>query len=183
MALRWGRRNNANTMFFTRIAFMKPSADQIRELLSYNPETGVFLWKSGTLRPNSIAGTTIDKDGRRAITVLGERYRSAVLAFLLMTGRWPELEIDHADCDPSNDAWQNLRQATRIQQLVNRRCMGNSTSRLKGIYKNKNGTTWNARIRVDGKRIYIGNFPTAEAAHLAYCEAARRQYGEFARVA
>lgn len=154
------------------------NADRIRALLRYDPETGKFHWRTGRE-----AGTVISEDGRRGITIERRRYPSARLAWLIMTGEWPVNEIDHKDRDSSNDAWENLREASRTQNLANRKIMSNSRSGLKGIYKNRNGTTWNARIRVNGKRLYVGNFPTADAAHQAYCAAAREHYGEFARVA
>ena len=104
------------------------------------------------------------------------------MAWVIVTGKWPRHEVDHQDTDPANNKWNNLREATRVQQLYNRRVMGNSITGLKGIYKNKHGTTFNARIRVNGKRLFIGNFATAEEAHAAYCVAAREYHGEFSRV-
>ena len=95
-----------------------------------------------------------------------------------MTGEWPSELIDHRDGVGTNDAWNNLRPATYAENSMNRR--SNRTG-LKGTSKIKNGAGWRAVIRVGRKFIHLGTFENEQAAHAAYCEAAMRLHGDFAR--
>ena len=155
-------------------------ADEIREVVIYDPETGQFFWRNGFSRSGS---RLISQDrnyngkGYNRIKVLGRRYRTARLAFLIMEGRFPE-EVDHRDGDASNDAWANLREATRAENNQNRRSPRREG--LKGA--NKCRSKWQSSIIVEGKNIYLGTFATPEAAHAAYCDAAAKYHREFARV-
>lgn len=97
-----------------------------------------------------------------------------------MTSEWPPdgMEVDHIDCDPTNDKWSNLRLATRAQNCANSTARKNSTG-FKGVQAR--GKKWVAGIKIDGKRVYLGRFDTPEDAHAAYCRAASAHQGEFAR--
>jgi len=48
---------------------------------------------------------------------------------------------------------------------------------LKGIQRR--GGRWQAAITYNGKRTCLGSFTSTEAAHAAYCHAAKKIYGEF----
>jgi hypothetical protein len=92
-------------------------------------------------------------------------------------------EIDHIDGNPLNNAISNLRLATKTQQQQNTRVRARNRSGLKGAIYHTDRKVWTSRIKVDGKRIFLGTFHTAEEAHDAYCEAATKYFGTFARVA
>lgn len=89
-------------------------------------------------------------------------------------------EIDHIDCDGLNNRRRNLRQATRAQNCMNQRTRSDNKSGFKGVQKRN--SKWEARIWVSGKVERLGQFETAEDAHAAYCAAASRRHGKFARV-
>ena len=91
-----------------------------------------------------------------------------------MTGEWPKFELDHKDHNRGNDRFANLRQASRSENMANRRY----PHRYRGIARVQRG--WMARIRVNGALIYLGHFATPEAAALAYNKAADAAFGEFA---
>lgn len=92
------------------------------------------------------------------------------------------LSVDHANGDKRDNRRGNLRVCTHQQNMRNRRLNENSTSGFKGVTRiPKRDGKWMARITVDYKMKYIGTYDTAEAAHAAYCEAAGRLHGEFAR--
>jgi len=76
----------------------------------------------------------------------------------------------------------NLRIASHAQNIWNSRIHRDSGTGLKGAYE-KSGRPgiYYSHITVLGKVIYLGTFRTAEAAHVAYCKAANKYYGEFAR--
>lgn len=158
------------------------TADRLRELLQYDPATGHFRWR---VQRNSFGGKTKIgatagqlNQGRIQIGLDGKRYLAHRLAWLYMTGAWPTLQIDHRDCDPLNNRWANLREATQSQNNANRRPRGKLG--FKGVSRNGNHGYF-ARIRVNGEEIYLGNFRTAVEAARVYAFAARDLHGEFAR--
>ena len=87
-------------------------------------------------------------------------------------------EIDHIDGDKLNNQRDNLRIATRSQNITGRSILKNNMSGYKGVTKRKN--KWQARIRVNGQLICLGLFTEPEEAHQAYCAAAEYYFGEFA---
>jgi hypothetical protein len=101
------------------------------------------------------------------------------LAWLYMTGVWPTKDIDHQDRNRQNNKWKNLREATFSQNKANASKNYNKSG-YKGAYS-QHGKTFFSSIGVNGKRIYLGTFPTAKLAHQAYVKAAKHYFGEFAR--
>lgn len=161
------------------------TAERLRELFSYNPDTGEFvrLVRTSARGPLGPVRGSLNSAGYPRVFIDGRSYLMHRLAFLYMTGRWPAEELDHRDGDPSNYRWANLREATRAQNCQNMRRSKKNKSGLKGASFNRQHGTWVGSIAADGTQIMLGRFDTAEAAHAAYCEAARRLHGEFARVA
>ena len=49
-----------------------------------------------------------------------------------------------------------------------------SVSRFVGVYRNYNGTTWRAEIRIDGEKLVLGSCTTAEEAARLYDAEARK---------
>ena len=94
------------------------------------------------------------------------------------------LDTDHINGDGLDNRKENLRVATRLENSRNRRkhpCKVNSSHPYKGITA-VNGRYWSARIRINGDRIYLGCFSTPEEASKSYEEAAKKYFGEFARL-
>ena len=90
------------------------TATRLRKVLSYAPTTGIFRWKvsASTRAPvGTIAGA---KNGRgyRQIRFNGRPYSASRLAWLYMTGKWPNSEISYLNGKPSDTRWANLREAT-----------------------------------------------------------------------
>jgi hypothetical protein len=106
------------------------SADKLRTLLRYDPETGFFTWKA-TRRgcsPSSNAGTVSKDTGYRIIVIDYRQYRAHRLAYLYMTGAWPAEEIDHRNGVRDDNRWVNLRHATVAQNCRNSRLRADNTS-------------------------------------------------------
>ncbi len=98
-----------------------PALIYVRELLDYNPLSGVFTRKisKGGKPVGSVAGS-IDRDGRRRITLKGVKYFSSRIAWLFLTGQDPgDAEIDHINRNRSDDSAINLRISTRVQNARN----------------------------------------------------------------
>jgi hypothetical protein len=158
--------------------------ERLRTVLDYAPDTGVFRWRQRTSSQHRVCvgdiagGVDVDPTGhrRRRIRIDGGFYKSSNLAWFIVTGEWPDFEIDHQNRIGDDDRWDNLRKATRSQQMVNRRNWGQYP---RGV--NRSGKKFLARIQVDGKSVYLGTFLTiAEASH-AYETAAKQFHGSFYR--
>jgi hypothetical protein len=91
-----------------------------------------------------------------------------------------ETEIDHISGDGLDNRRCNLRSASHAQNVWNSRIQKNSTSGFIGVAVN--GNNFRACIEVNGKKMYLGTFPTAIEAARAYNAAARLYHGEFARL-
>lgn len=108
------------------------------------------------------------------------------LAWVCVHGCLPDdAEVDHIDCNPSNNAISNLRLATSSQQKQNKKAQSNNRSGLKGAmyHAAHKGKKWRSQIKVGDKVVFLGYFHTAREAHEAYARAASDYFGEFARAA
>jgi len=161
--------------------------ERLKSLLHYEPGTGVFTWL--VWRPNGVkigdqAGTIHKKSGYRLIKIDGRAYIASRLAWLYMTGEWPECLVDHEDTDRANNAWANLRVATNTQNQHNSNVQKNTLSRLKGVHFKSDGQRakrWGSHIRIGGRLNFLGYFAHPEEAHAAYSKAAKAAFGQFAR--
>lgn len=173
----------------TRRSKKMPTKELLREWFHYEPESGVFTWikeprKVGPLL-GKIAGH-VSINNYRYIRVPGHGLIGAQrLAWIYMYGPTiGDLTIDHIDVNPLNNSISNLRLATLSQQGQNKHVRSDSRSGLRGAFYNPSRKkSWYSQIRVDGKCFCLGNFHTPEEAHAAYCEAALKHHGEFARAA
>jgi hypothetical protein len=151
------------------------TAERLRELLEYDPETGIFRWlvvQNNRMKIGQVGGTITDK-GYRQIRVDGVKYRAHRLAWLYMTGEWPEHELDHINGIKDGNWWNNLRPSNRVLNLQNqRKARSCNKSGLLGVTTLKNGK-FQARITVYGKLIYLGLYTKAILAHNAYISAKR----------
>lgn len=90
------------------------------------------------------------------------------------------LEVDHINGDKVDNRRCNLRIVTHAQNTKNR--SKNTGKKYKGVGFEKRSNSWRARIRVDYKHKYLGNFKTEREAALAYNIAAIIYHGSFAKL-
>lgn len=172
-----------------------PTPEELRQLLRYDPETGKLYWKP---RPDSSFATLnaagvwnarfcgkealacVD-DGYRTGFLKGRRVRAHRIAWAIYYGEYPENQVDHINRVRSDNRICNLRASSGSENQWNTVTRSSSKSGLKGVRRNGSTGRWMARITVNGDRKYLGNFESAEAAHAAYCAAAQKYHGEFAR--
>lgn len=156
------------------------TADRLRQLLDYDPDTGVFRWRVG--KANVAAGSRAGcarPDGYRGIRIDGRRHHEHRLAFLHVTGAMPPEDVDHINGDPGDNRWINLRPASRSQNLANSRLRRDNKSGIRGVSWHAVAQKWLASISVSGRSKYLGVHDTKEAALAAYASAAADLHGEF----
>ena len=87
---------------------------RLRKVLSYAPTTGTFRWKVSASSRAPVGAIAGAKNGRgyHQIRIGGRPYSASRLAWLYMTGKWPNSEISYLNGKPSDTRWANLREAT-----------------------------------------------------------------------
>lgn len=153
------------------------TAQRLRELLNYDPETGVFTRAKVTcnkVKIGDVAGS-LHHNGYIHIRVLGVIQAAQRLAWMYMTGKFPDGQIDHINGIKYDNRWSNLRDITQQTNLENQRvAYANNKSKLLGVdFRPKLGK-WAAQIQVKGVKHYLGLHNTPEDAHAAYTDAKRK---------
>ena len=163
-------------------------ASLVRELFDYDPTSGVLFWKVDISRwkAGQIAGRQKEPTGRRRyieVRYEGKWFTAHRIAVAWMTGEWPDDQVDHINGDGFDNRWSNLRQATCSENSQNRKMPITNKVGMKGVIQVKRFgvTKFEARIKVAGKQMHLGRFETAQEAHAAYCNAADKHFGDFAR--
>lgn len=172
-----------------------PTPEQLRELLTYDPETGKLFWKERPIemfasrRSCSTWNSKFSgKEGFRCISDQGY-YRSQIwginlkahrVAWAIYYGSWPKLSIDHKNCNRLDNRIENLRLASQLQNNWNSMPFVVASSPLKGVYWDKANAKWRAKIKVEGKTVCLGRYASESEAHMAYKKAVAYR-GEFAR--
>lgn len=152
------------------------TAPQARELLSYEPDTGLFYWRHKANRRNidKPAGY-LDAKGYSRINIDGKSFQLHRLAWLITYGSWPLGQIDHIDGCRDNNRLLNLREATQTLNQENRRvAQSNNKIGLLGVYLCNKSGRYLSQIQSNNKQINLGEYDTKEDAHKAYVLAKRR---------
>jgi hypothetical protein len=159
---------------------------RLKELLSYDRGTGVFVWLRPPLRLSKLIGQVAGcnrGDGYIRIVIGGYSYAAHRLAWLYVHGVWPAGRLDHRDTNKSNNQVANLRLVDASRNAANAHPPKNNTSGIKGVSWVKSRSRWQAQITFQNKHINLGHFDRIEDAAAAYAKAANDHFGEFARCA
>lgn len=149
-------------------------AVRLREILSYDPDTGHFMWRWGHRRRLGKDGTTghLSKAGYVQIYVDNVNQRAHRLAWLYVYGEYPHGYIDHINGNKADNRIANLRDTSPLVNAQNRRPVErDTTSGYAGVAPFRGG--YRADIEASGIRHYLGYYETAKEAAAAY-EAGRR---------
>jgi hypothetical protein len=127
----------------------------LKEIVHYDPDTGIFTWTINRKKVSAGAVAGHNCNGYVSLSINNKNYRAHRLAFLYMTGEWPEFVVDHVNRIRSDNRWCNLRDVT--QQV-------NSTNKI----NHNNGVASKSVSKTNAGRfkayLYLGTFATHEEA-------------------
>jgi hypothetical protein len=153
--------------------------NQLKELLDYNPQTGIFTWNlanSNRIKIGDIAGT-LNANGYTYITINKKLYLAHRLAWLYIYDELPKNQIDHINGIKDDNRIENLRDVTHRQNNGNKKIHING-GRLVGATYNKIRKKWQARIKFKQIVKHIGYYNTDIEAHNAYMNYVKQLKGE-----
>jgi hypothetical protein len=135
--------------------------------------------------PRVLSAATCSPYGHQMVSVRHDgKSRSALVHRLVWEsfyGTIPDqIEIDHIDRNPKNNAIENLRLATRMQNARNCSAHKKSRSRFAGVTFHGRIKKWQATIRVNKKLIHLGYFANESQAAKCREAAAAQHFGEYA---
>ena len=152
-----------------------PPIEMLRQLLDYDPATGVLTWKPRPLEMFGgdvrICGTWntryagkpalshVDANGYRVGRINYLAMKAHRVAWKMAHGVDPSGEIDHINGDRADNRISNLRDVSQGENQRNAGLRHDNKSGQAGVHVRKNGQI---TAYVCGK--YIGVFPTVDAA-------------------
>ena len=176
VAYRQRRKDTAGNIKLTSVIVRRiPIQDELKALLHYDPDTGIFthLRSAGKAKAGQRAGK-INWLGYVEMRVMNTLFKAHQLAWLYMTGCLPPAPYtpDHVNGDRADNRWINLRLANQFQQTWNSPAHQNNQSGLKGAWPCKTTGRWQSILTDGENRIWLGRFDTAQEAHEAWIKKA-----------
>lgn len=171
-----------------------PTQGELRQLLDYDPETGVLTWRERPLElcsgrtealrirgwkiwnakyPGKVAG--VKGSTCIQIKIFDENYPAHRIIWKMLYGSWPEC-IDHINGDWTDNRLCNLRNVTRQINQRNQKRHCTNTSGRTGVHWLKNYGCWTAQIKMNDVSHNLGRFDRFEDA-VAAREEMERKYG------
>lgn len=167
---------------------MTPTPERLRELISYDPKTGVLTWRERTKEDISdlaalngwnarFAGKTafqhLTPHGYMSGCVLAKTLQAHRVAWAIFYGSWPTHNIDHINGIKTDNCIENLRDVTQVENAMNSKVRVNNKYGVTGVHWCKRANKWRARINKNGKTREIGTFRNFDDAVLARQNAKR----------
>lgn len=166
------------------------SPEILREFLTYDPDTGLLLWKSRDRKwfkddrswkiwNSRFAGKqafTSNRNGYLCGRIFDKAHQAHRVAWAIYYGDWPKGFIDHINGKRSDNTISNLRSVSSSINGRNKRLLKNNVSGHHGVSLCKSMARWYASIKVDGKTIGLGKFRQKKDA-IAARKAAEVKYG------
>mgnify|MGYP003441599768 len=154
-----------------------PSPDILRQLLTYDSDTGALLWRVRATEHFTECGHRAEHNaakwntrwaGRPALAaphiagywagaIFNKKFLAHRVAFAIYHDRWP-IFVDHINGDRGDNRIVNLREVTWRENHMNRRISPFNTSGQMGVSFNRNAQKWVAYIKVAGQHIHLGTF-------------------------
>ena len=154
----------------------------LMESVSYDPAYGSFEWKERPLHHFADARSqkswntkcagkpmfqSTDDLGYCRTTIASKRIRAHTVAFVIMTGEYPQGEVDHINGDRADNRWMNLRGVSRGENSKNLAMRSDNTSGITGVVWHAAAKKWQASISSNRKTVYLGLFSDIDDASRA----------------
>lgn len=152
--------------------------DYLKTLMHYDPDTGIFTRLTAVAR-NTKVGDEVGTDagkGHLRTGIDGKYYFMHRLAFIYMTGKFPNHSVDHINGDRADNRWCNLRDVPCGENSRNAKRCRNNKSGVTGVTWSAKSLRWRSFIGVSGQIIYLGSFTNKESA-ISVRKSAERIYG------
>lgn len=148
------------------MAVQSLTQDRLKELLHYDPGTGVFVWRvnrTWSVRAGDVAGKK-HHSGYWNLFVDGKWLMAHRAAWLYSYGTWPTADIDHINRIRDDNRLCNLREANRAENCQNQPVRRNNRSGVTGVLWHKAANKWVAQISINRKLKHLGVFDTKDEA-------------------
>ena len=149
-----------------------PPLEELQAAFEYDPASGLFFRKNCYYKSKngSVAGS-LASTGYIEMCLNRQRFLAHRAAIYMHTEIDPyPLQVDHIDHNKTNNRLSNLRVGTHTQNAANREAKG---WRLTAYGK------YQARIRIKGNSVSLGNFDTCQEAEAVYQAKALEVRGEW----
>jgi hypothetical protein len=144
------------------------SQEKVKELLSYNPDTGNFTWRQDGVNQYMVAGRiagTRSGNGYLYISIDGVKIPAHRLVWLYEYGHMPD-QIDHINHVTDDNRLVNLRGVDSAENGKNKRMLSNNTSGVTGVHFSNIRKKWIAKIKLNRKVISLGSYTDFNAARM-----------------
>lgn len=167
----------------------------LRQLIDYNPDTGLLHWRERTPELHAATGADTAKvdmwnrqhagkecftsdsgKGYRCAMLAGRMYRAHRVGWAIHYGKWPDQMLDHINQQRADNRIANLREVDFIENGRNARRQKRNYSGQVGVQWRPDIKRWRARITVNRRKFELGDFVDFDAAVEAR-KAAERKYG------
>lgn len=159
--------------------------DELRQLLTFNPDTGKLFWKERPVElfkhsgswtaehfcsrwnsrfANKEAFISINSGGYHQGRIHYRLHVAHRVIWAMYHDEWPKDEIDHINGNRRDNRVVNLREVNRVQNQQNMRMHSRNSSGFTGVSWSKKNACWRVMIQ----RRYIGQFSSLHEAVEAY---------------
>lgn len=141
--------------------------------VNYDSEQGVFTWRKkdgearevkiwnakfvgsrcGCVGPDGYVRIAFTFSGNKTFRLLAHR-----LAWFIVYGSEPKLQIDHINQNKADNRIANLRDVAKEINQRNVMQTKSNTSGITGVSWNKKLEKWSAQVQVSGKNYLLGRF-------------------------
>lgn len=149
----------------------KQLAEYLRTQMAFSEDGSTLVWTVSRhrIQAGQPVGTVTFSRGKnyRYVKISGTSHPVHRLVWLLNTGEYPSVEIDHLDGNGLNNRFDNMRLVPHLHNCWNRKRSVLNTSGCSGVTYSRRAKKWHSRINVNMVDVHLGYFTEKEEAVLA----------------